>query len=305
MMMLMDKKIEITEREKKIKQVTLVGGVVNLILLISKFIAGIFGHSSAMIADAIHSLSDFVTDIVVLVFVHISGKPQDKDHDYGHGKYETLATTIIGIALLVVAAEIIIKGVVNIGEWVKGEDLVSPGMLAFWVAILSIVFKEAIYQYTVRRGHGPDSQALIANAWHHRSDAFSSIGTTIGIGGAILLGGRWAVLDPIASLVVSVFIIKVAVTLLRQGVYELMEGSLPDDVEDEIIGIVMSFPDVMDPHDLRTRRIGNHYAIELHVRMRGDISLSESHDRASEIERAIREQFGQHTHVTIHMEPLK
>ena len=300
-----DINIEKAERGKKIKKVTLVGGVVNLLLLIAKFIAGIFGHSSAMIADAIHSLSDFLTDIVVIVFVHISSKPQDKDHDYGHGKYETLATTIIGIALLVVAAEIIAKGVVNIHDWINGKDLVSPGKLAFWVAVLSVALKEAIYQYTVIKAKDLNSQALVANAWHHRSDALSSIGTAIGIGGAVLLGGRWAVLDPIASLVVSIFIIKVAVTLFKQGVYELMEGSLPDDVEDEIILIALSFPDVMDPHDLRTRRIGNHYAIELHVRMSGDISLRESHNRASEIESAIRERFGQDTHVTIHMEPIK
>lgn len=291
------------DRQKEIYKVTLVGGAVNVILLAFKFIAGIIGHSSAMIADAVHSFSDFITDVIVLVFVKISGMPQDKSHDYGHGKYETLATTIIGLALAAVAVGIFYKGAVNVAAWCRGKQLQAPGMLSFWAAIVSIVLKELTYRYTISKARKLDSTAVEANAWHHRSDALSSIGTAIGIGGAILLGQRWTVLDPIASLVVGAFIVKVAVELILKGVGDLMERSLPEDIENEIISIVESVPDVIEPHDLRTRRIGNIYAIEMHVLMNGDISLYTAHSHADAIEELLKQRFGQDTHVAIHMEP--
>ena len=293
------------DRVKEISKVTIVGGVVNAVLLLFKFVAGVIGHSSAMIADAVHSLSDFATDIVVLVFVRISGKPQDESHDYGHGKYETLATTCIGLALLAVAVGIIAGGAGKIAAWLRGEELAAPGMLALWAALVSIVLKEWTYRYTVAKAKKLNSQAMEANAWHHRSDAFSSMGTAVGIGGAILLGKRWAVLDPLASIVVGAFIVKVAVDLLKEGLGELMEKSLPAEDEDEILAIIASYPDVVDPHHLRTRRIGNRVAVEVHVRMDGNISLNESHARATDIERAIKDKFGEQTHVAIHVEPVK
>lgn len=293
------------DREARMCKVTIIGGVANAALLAFKFVAGIVGHSSAMIADAVHSFSDFITDIIVLVFVRISGKPQDSSHDYGHGKYETLASTLIGIALLAVAIGIIVSGAQKIALWVKGEELASPGMLAFWAAIVSIVVKEITYRYTIAEARRLDSSALKANAWHHRSDAFSSIGTAIGIGGAIFLGKRWAVLDPLAGVIVGAVLIKVAVDMVRDGIGDLMEKSLPDDVENEILAIVTSFSDVHDPHNLRTRRIGNRIAIEIHVRMDGSTDLNTSHRRASDIESALRAKFGPDTHVTVHMEPTK
>ena len=282
---------------------TLIGGAVNVLLLLIKFVAGIVGHSAAMVADAVHSLSDFLTDIVVLMFVRISGKPKDKSHDYGHGKYETLAMTIIGLALLAVAIGILYSGITKIIDWVNGEDLVAPDLLALWAALLSIVTKEGVYRYSIMKAHQLNSQAVEANAWHHRSDALSSIGTAIGIGGAIFLGHRWAVLDPLASTIVGFFIVKVSVDLLRNGIGDLMEQSLPDAVEDEILGLVASLPDVESPHDLRTRRIGNHYAIEMHILTDGDITLREAHDKASEVENLLREQYGDETHVVVHVEP--
>ncbi len=292
------------ERNKKIYQVTLVGGVVNVVLLVFKFVAGILGHSAAMVADAVHSLSDFVTDIIVLVFVHISGKPEDKSHDYGHGKYETLAMTIIGMALLVVAIGIVYSGMTKIVAWAGGEQLKAPGMLALWAALLSIVLKEAVYHYSMVKARQLRSQALEANAWHHRSDALSSIGTAVGIGGAILLGQRWTVLDPVASVIVGLFIVKVAIDLLRDGIGDLMEQSLPDEVENEMLQLVASVPGVVKPHELRTRRIGNHYAIELHILMDGDISLRDAHEKASEVEDLLRHQYGDETHVAVHVEPI-
>ena len=291
------------ERNKEIYKVTLVGGAVNVILLLFKFVAGIVGHSAAMVADAVHSLSDFVTDVIVLVFVHISGKPQDKSHEYGHGKYETLAMTLIGVALLTVAIGILYNGATKIVAWLEGEQLQAPGLLALWAALLSIVLKEAVYHYSMVKARQLQSQAVEANAWHHRSDALSSIGTAIGIGGAIFLGQRWTVLDPLASVVVGAFIVKVAVDLLRNGIGDLMEHSLPDAVEDEILQLVASLPGVVEPHDLRTRRIGNHYAIELHILMDGDISLRQAHDKASEVEDLLRDHYGEETHIAVHVEP--
>ena len=282
---------------------TLVGGAVNVVLLLFKFVAGIVGHSAAMVADAVHSLSDFVTDVIVLVFVRISGKPQDKSHDYGHGKYETLAMTLIGVALLMVAIGIILSGVTNIIAWAQGAQLEAPGLLALWAALLSIILKEAVYRYSMIKARQLNSQAVEANAWHHRSDALSSIGTAIGIGGAIFLGQRWTVLDPVASVIVGVFIVKVAFDLLRSGIGDLMEQSLPDAVEEEIIQLVAALPGLVEPHDLRTRRIGNHYAIELHILMDGDISLRQAHDKASEVEALLKSRYGEETHVAVHVEP--
>ncbi len=291
-------------REKEIYKVTLVGSAVNVLLLTFKFVAGALGHSAAMMADALHSLSDFVTDVVVLVFVKISNKPQDKSHDYGHGKYETLAMTVIGLALLGVAISIIVKGALKIADWLNGEVLEAPGMLAFWAAIVSIVLKEAVYRYSIHKAKRLNSKAVEANAWHHRSDALSSIGTAVGIGGAIFLGARWTILDPVASVVVGAFIVKVAFELLKNGIGDLMEQSLPDAVEEEILRLVAEVPGVSNPHELRTRRIGNHYAIELHVLMDGNLSLKEAHDKASEVEELLRGHYGEETHVVVHVEPL-
>ena len=290
-------------RNREIYKVTLVGGVANVILLLFKFIAGVLGHSAAMVADAVHSLSDFVTDVVVLVFVRISAKPKDKSHDYGHGKYETLAMTMIGVVLFVVAIGIIYSGTTKIVLWINGETLEAPGMLALWAALISIVLKEGVYRYSMVKARELNSQAVEANAWHHRSDALSSMGTAIGIGGAIFLGQRWTVLDPIASVVVGAFIVKVSVDLLRNCIGDLMEQSLPDAIDEEILHLVASLPGDVKPHDLCTRRLGNHYAIELHILMDGDVSLREAHDKASEVEDLLRKHYGEETHVAVHVEP--
>ena len=291
------------ERKQEIYQVTLVGGAVNILLLLVKFVAGFVGHSAAMVADAVHSLSDLVTDAIVLVFIRISDKPEDKSHDYGHGKFETLALTVIGMALLAVAIGIAYSGVTKIVDWLNGTELQAPGMLALWAALISIVLKEGVYQYSMVKAKKLNSQAVEANAWHHRSDALSSLGTALGIGGAIFLGQRWTVLDPVASIIVGIFIIKVAIDLLRNGIGDLMEQSLPEAVEEEILRLVGEVSGVDEPHDLRTRRIGNHYAIELHILMDGNLSLCDAHDKASEVEDLLRERYGKDTHVAVHVEP--
>ena len=294
-----------TTREKEIYKVTIIGGVVNFILLVFKFLAGIIGHSAAMVADAVHSLSDFVTDIVVIVFVKISGKPQDESHDYGHGKYETLATAIIGVVLLCVGIGILVNSVTDVVDVYNGKQIKAPGVLALIAAAVSIIFKEVLYQYTVHKGKTLDSKAVVANAWHHRSDAFSSIGTLIGIAGAIFLGEKWRVLDPIAAFIVSIFIIKVAIDLVKPCIDELLEKSLSNEVEEKILSIVTAFPEVDQPHHLRTRRIGNNIAIEIHIRMDGSMSLKDAHDVTKRIESAVKDEFGPETHIGIHMEPKK
>lgn len=293
------------ERERGIYKVTLIGSFANVVLLIFKFVAGFLGNSAAMLADAVHSLSDFVTDIIVLLFVKISSKPEDKEHKFGHGKYETLATVVIGIMLFLIGFGILYNGAKDVIRVINGEALPSPGILALAAALFSITVKEVLYHYSVIKGKALDSPAVIANAWHHRSDALSSIGTAIGIGGAIVLGEKWSVLDPIAAIVVSFFIIKVAYVLTKNGVDDLLERSLPPEIEDEIVKIILSFDKVSEPHHLRTRRIGNKYAINVHIRMDGNTLLYEAHDTATAIERRLREKYGNETYVNIHMEPVK
>lgn len=292
-------------REKKIYRVTFLGSIVNFLLLIFKFAAGIIGHSAAMIADAVHSLSDFITDIIVVVFVHLSSKPQDKEHDYGHGKYETMATVIVGAVLFIVGLGIMKNGASSIWSFIHGETLPEPGMLAFIAAIISIVLKELLYRYTAAKGKELNSEAVTANAWHHRSDALSSIGTAVGIGGAILLGDNWRVLDPIAAVIVSVFIMRVAIKLIAPGLGELMEKSLPEKDEKEIEEILLSFPEVSDPHHLRTRRIGNYCAVDVHVRMDKDMTLEKVHSITVSMESRLRQKLGDHTIINIHVEPRK
>lgn len=293
------------DRQKETYRVTIAGSIINILLLAFKFAAGILGHSAAMIADAIHSLTDFVTDAIVLVFVRLGSKPTDRDHDYGHGKYETLASAIIGVSLLVVGMMICYSGVTKTYHAMCGEPLQQPGFIALAAAVASVVLKEWAYRFTVRVGRRCHSEAVVANAWHHRSDALSSVGTTVGIGGAIILGEKWAVLDPLTAIVVSFFIMKAAWSVLSKAVDELTDGSLPKETEDEIEKIVSEDNEVSVVHNLCTRRIGNRIAIEMHVRMPGETSLYVAHRHATEIEQRLKQRFGADTHISIHLEPVK
>jgi len=290
-------------RADKANRVTWVGFFVNLALVAFKLFAGVAGHSSAMVADAVHSLSDFATDVVVLVSFRIVRKPIDEDHDYGHGKFETLATAVIGGALLLVGFGIFWSGVKSIWLGLHGTKLHAPGVVALVAAVISIASKEWLYRYTVRVGRQINSQAVIANAWHHRSDAFSSVGTMLGIGGAILLGDRWRVLDPVAAIVVSAFIAKVALRISATSVRELMEGSLDEASESEILSLVSGIKGVVEPHGLRTRKIGNLIAIDLHVCVDKAISVVDGHNIATQVEAELRGKYGQETFVSIHIEP--
>ena len=293
------------KRENEIYRATLIGSAGNALLIALKFAAGFWGHSAAMIADAVHSVSDFDTDMVVLVFVRISAKPQDQSHGYGHGKFETMATFLIGLALVAAALGIMLSGGRLLLDWWHGVPLEMPMPIALWMALISVIVKELLYQYTVRKGRRLGSQAMVANAWHHRSDALSSVVAALGIGGAIGLGSQWLVLDPLASIAVGLILLKVAWKVLKSCVGELTEQSLPAETVQEILCIIRSFADVQEPHNLRTRRIGNAIAIDVHVRMDGSLTLDTVHARATIIERRLKEHFGSQTHVTLHMEPFR
>lgn len=292
-------------REKEIYKVTIVGSSVNFVLSGFKLAAGIFGRSGAMIADAVHSISDFATDIVVLVFVKISSKPKDSTHEFGHGKYETLATVIIGLALFAVAVGIFIDSLERIKTVIGGGIIEKPRLIALLAAFISIVSKEWLYRYTIKSGRKLDSPALVANAWHHRSDAFSSIATLVGIAGATFIGGAWRILDPLAAIVVSLLICRVSYSLSSKSIDELLERSLPEETEAEILKIVSSIEDVRNPHNLRTRHIGTAIAIEIHIRLNAQMTVLRSHEITKELERLLKEHFGQSTHVIIHVEPEK
>lgn len=293
-------------RARKIYRVTILGFVVNLLLAIAKFIAGVVGRSPAMVADAVHSVSDFATDAVVLIFVKLSSKPKDEDHNYGHGKYETLATTIIGIALVVVGVGILVNSAMSISDILKGKHTFErPGRIAIAMAAVSIVVKELLYWISVVVGRKVKSKAVIANAWHHRSDALSSIVTLLGIALAYRLGGMWSIAEPIAAIVVGALIISVGVPLVRVGFDELMERSLPREVEQKILDIVNQNEHSSLPHNLRTRMVGNSAVIEIHIRVDGEMSVNHSHQITKDIEAAIRTELGHNTIVTIHVEPLR
>lgn len=291
-------------RTRSAKRITYIGMLVNILLTAGKLMAGIVGKSSAMLADGVHSLSDILTDFVVVAFVGIAGKESDSDHQYGHGKYETFATMLISFALMAVGIGILWDGLMEVIKVIQGNQIEKPGMIALYAAVISIVAKELLFRYTVVVGRRTNNQAVLANAWHHRSDAFSSLGAALGIGGAIYFGEQWRILDPIAGMVVSFFIIKVAITYGLPSIKELLETALPHDTTCEIEGIIMQQQGVRHFHRIRTRKIGNSLAIEAHVKVDKDLTVEASHQIATTVENALRERFGIQTHVGIHIEPF-
>ena len=276
---------------------------INAVLTIFKLVAGVIGRSSAMVADGVHSLSDFISDIIILVFLRISRKGRDKDHDFGHGKFETMATFVLSIILLIVGAQILSHGIEKIFSVLRGESIPAPSMIALWAALSSIVAKEFCYQITARVGRKVNSPAVVANAWHHRSDALSSIGSLLGIGAAIWLGRGWVILDPIAGCIISVVIFVVAVKMALPAMKELLDISLPEDVENEIIAIASSVPGVTDVHNLKTRHSGPSVIIEAHIKVDHTISIVAAHAISTEVERRLAAHFGPETQINIHVEP--
>lgn len=282
---------------------TLWGALVNMGLTVFKLLAGIFGRSAAMVADGIHSLSDLLSDAVVLFFTHISSKGNDKGHSFGHGKFETFATMIVSLMLLIVGAGMMKNGINSIIDILNGNILPKPGWIAIAAAVVSIAAKEILYRVTARVGRKVDSPVVIANAWHHRSDAMSSIGSLVGIGGAMILGSKWTILDPLAACAISIAIIVVAVKMGLPSIEELLEASLPEDVEYEIRETASAVPGVRNIHALKTRRNGVSYIIDAHILVDPQISVVESHEIASQVENALSSRYGKETQVNIHVEP--
>jgi len=291
------------ERTRVIRSVTLTGSLVNILLTAGKILAGIAGKSSAMIADGVHSLSDLATDFIVIFFTGISGKERDSDHQYGHGKFETFATMLISFALIAVGIGILWSALEKVIGSFKGIIIEQPGMIALYAALVSIISKEWLFWYTKAAGRKVKSQALAANAWHHRSDVFSSIGTALGISGAIFLGEKWRILDPLAGIVVSLFILRVAIRIAGPSIQELLESSLPADARNDISEIIKTTVGVKCFHNLRTRKIGESVAVDVHIKVDREMSVESSHEIATEIEEKIKERFGLRSHIGIHIEP--
>lgn len=292
-------------REKQITRVTLIGSIVNLILTAIKITAGVVGKSGAMIADGIHSLSDLASDIVVLIFVPIAGKAKDKDHQYGHGKFETLATLVVSLILMVVAIRLVASSAKSIISALSGNILPKPGYIALAAAIISIVSKEILYQYTALVARRTNSSVCKANAWHHRSDALSSIGSLLGIGGAVILGNKWTILDPVAAVIIGLMILFVAIKMAKAPIEELMEKSLDEKTEKEITDIILATEGVQNMHNLKTRRNGQSKIIDCHIRVKRTISIVEAHDIATNVEKNLKQKFGNETQTSIHIEPEK
>ncbi len=294
--------MDIKEEVKAGRKVTLVGMWSNIILAVLKVLAGIYGRSSAMIADGVHSLSDLLSDVVVLVVIGASRKKEDDDHSYGHGKIETLASLAIAILLAGVAVGIFIDGFERVIASVNGAEIPRPGVIALVMGLVSIAVKEWLFHYTRRVGIRISSEAMIANAWHHRSDAFSSFATIAGIAGAMFLGEKWRILDPLAAMVVSVLIMVMSWKLASGAVRELLEESLPAEITEKMKQIISSTPGVKSFHRFRSRKNGSLMIIDVHVKADPDISLAKSHDIASDVEQRLRDAFGR-VLVNVHMEP--
>ena len=296
---------ESLKRVRKASRVTWICFAVNILLIVCKLFAGIVGKSGAMIADAIHSISDLGTDIAILLGFRMVKKPPDNTHNYGHGKFETLSSTIVGAILLSVGMGILWAGGTKMIKFFQGMPLEQPGWIAFYAAIFSVLAKELLYHYSIRVGKAINSQAIIANAWHQRSDSLSSIGVMFGIGGAILLGENWRVLDPAAAIAVGLLVIKVGVEIVIKSFKELMEASVNDEMRNNIITIVKKVGGVKNPHGLKTRMLGNNIAIDIHIEVPGTLKVADGHDIASNVEKTLKKTYGDEIFVSVHVEPEK
>jgi len=295
-----------TEHDKRYNEVISITWItlfVNVFLSIVKFITGFLGNSSAMVADAVHSLSDTITDIVIIISCKFAEKPADRDHQYGHGKGETFATLIVGAVLFLTSIGIFYSAVLKVFDIFSGGEIVIPGKIALFAAGISILMKELMFRLTISKGRKLGSQALIANAWHQRSDALSSVAALIGIGGAIMLGDKWIFLDPAAAIFTAFLIAKTALPIASQSVNELLETSLGKETEELIIKIIEDIPGVKNPHNMKTRKIGTSVAIDLHIKLPGHLTVYEAHDMSSKVENKLKQRFGEKTFIAIHIDP--
>ena len=279
-------------------KVTLVGVLVNTLLILLKLVAGIYGSSQALIADAVHSISDLFTDVVVLIGIKISKKPPDKTHHFGHARIETLASTIVGMALIGTALYIGIEASLTIYRHTEYH----PTTLALFGAGVSIVLKEVLYHYTIRTGRRIKSQLIVANAWHHRSDALSSVAVFIGVAGT-QINPSWHILDSFAALLVSFFIVKVGLEILRDALREFTDTAPKQEIIGKIQQCALSVNGVVDTHDLRVRTSGGLYQMEIHIVVDGQLTVLEGHKIAKAVEGCLVEDVGNIGSITIHVDP--
>lgn len=294
-----------SERTIQAQKITWLGIWMNLALILLKTVAGFVGNSTAILADAVHSFSDFITDFALLWGVKAASRPKDDCHNYGHGKIEALVAVGMGAGLFLVALRILSEGMGKIWHFWQGDPLARPGMFALIAAIVSAIGKEWLSQKTLRVGRETGNQAVIANAWEHRSDAFSSAGVVLGIGAAMILGQKGLIFDPLAAILVSVLICRTAWQICFHSGNELIDASVDEETRRQILDIIRTVPGVNIPHNLRTRWVGKNVAIETHIKVDPALKISAAHDIATEVEKKLRQHFGSGTFISVHIEPLK
>lgn len=288
-----------------VMHITLAGAVINCLLGGAKITLGILAGSRALVADGIHSLSDLITDGAVLLGLHAASRPPDDNHAFGHGRYETVSALFVGVLLAGAGAGIGWDALQTTLESLRGTIPPPPRLYAAGAALFSILVKEGLYQVTRRAGIASGSPAVTANAWHHRSDALSSLAAFAGIVAAVLLGPSWRVMDSLAAALVAVLIVGVGVKTVVVALREMTDLALPPEECQRILEDVAAVPGVSDPHNLKTRRLGTTVAVEVHFRVDGSITVDAGHLIATTVEARIKERFGPDTRVITHVEPWK
>ncbi len=286
------------DRYKATRNVTLVGLVVNVFLSLAQLIGGFFTHSQALIADGIHTLSDLASDVVVLVAAKMASKDADDDHPYGHGRFETVATVILGLALAGVAVGI---GMSAIGRLMNPERLTQPAPLALLFATLAIISKEGLYHYTMAVANRINSKMLKANAWHHRSDAISSVLVALGVAGSVFLEIPW--LDSAAAVLVAGMIFYMGARLILDSTMELVDTALDVEKTAEIKNFIGAIEGVEHMHLLRTRKMGNTVLADVHLQVNSYLSVSEGHFIAENVIHKLRKKFPEMHDITVHIDP--
>lgn len=286
-----------------LRHVTMVGFWINAALVVLKLFFGYWGHSDALVADGYHSVSDFLTDFLVLFFVGIAYKKADSDHPYGHGKFETIASVGVSAVLVIVAIFIGLEGVKTIIDSLQGVIIPRPDVWTIVVAIVAILAKEYCYRYTISYGRKYNSSSIIANAWHHRSDALSSIATLIGVSISFFFGETWRILDPIASVIIAVFIFWSAMKIAMPSINELLEKSVPEEEVQNIRNLISEVRGVENVHNLRCRNNGHSLIIDVNIHVNPEITVKEGHEIATAVEDNLKGNLGRDLIIYIHIEP--
>lgn len=285
------------ENYRAAQQVTKIGTVADIFLTLAKLIIGFLSHSAALVAEGLHSAADVLFDLVVLIGMHLGRKEADESHPYGHGKFESLATLLLALILLAVAAGIAIEA----ANRIKDPDLVPPDQLALWVAAGSMLIKELLYQYTVRVGRRIGSNIIIANAWHHRSDSIASFAALLGIAGAI---AGWPMFDPIAAIGVAFFVGKVGVEIAIDSLEELTDSAnaIDNEIRETITRLINEHPEVLSAHLVKARKLGPDILVDVHVVVDPFLSVTEGHQIADEVEKTLLREVPDITAVMVHVD---